>query len=648
MSLTLRPTHLCWICLFELKPGIEILPRDLAIDASFEREYQIDIEDVNRSIGRRCETCHRISRFVTRFSTGCRFWRWSYVFRWTEHHSAFPLQVTDGDGSYTSFIMFPVHEPSVVQDKRLEDSRYSSRLVTGGTFDETAFATVSQWLAICRTEHESCSRMPTFVPTRLLYIGTGDKNVIQLRENLHGHIKYGTLSYRWGSDNFKTQLEVKNHVQRLAEGIGLAGLPQLFRDVIYVFHRLGVAYLWIDSMCIIQDSTKDWQKEANLMADVYSNAEFTISATWCQNSGQSLFNSARAAADLEQEIGCNHGRQMAIRYCFPHPSNTIRHANPNDEAEFPLNLRGWVYQEQYLSRRTISFTRHEISWSCQDSLACQCGYFKFGVPNALNNPVYNAYKSKSWWEIIEEYSARQLSFESDRLPALAGIARQWHRQYGSAKLGQYICGLWEYGFRDNSVLMYCLLWQASRMQARSKVSSPSWSWASIREGVGYQKQSRLRLDGVDAVKTIEILDIVVDYIGSPFMGNVARAELMVSAMLIPATLYTLAKANEFDTSCRFKLCVNNQYAMFVPDYLLSDLQQEHNASPLCILLFWHATKEGRWLGSKIEAEGLVLRCVDDLEARYERVGYFWREYWADGAGVDTLLSAGAVQTLTLI
>lgn len=70
---------------------------------------------------------------------------------------------------------------------------------------------------------------------------------------------------------------------KLTVNIFLSDLPPLFQDAIIITRQLGLRYLWIDSLCIIQDSLRDWETEAAKMASIYQNSYVTISATDASN-----------------------------------------------------------------------------------------------------------------------------------------------------------------------------------------------------------------------------------------------------------------------------------------------------------------------------------------------------------------------------
>lgn len=127
-------------------------------------------------------------------------------------------------------------------------------------------------------------------PTRLVDIGTtSDRTAVKLIETAKEQLEgpYVTLSHCWGNARLVTQLVQDNKATFLAE---LPHLPRTFEDVLVATKQLGARYIWIDSLCIVQDDEADWAKESMLMASVYRNALCNIAATGAEDSQGGLFH----------------------------------------------------------------------------------------------------------------------------------------------------------------------------------------------------------------------------------------------------------------------------------------------------------------------------------------------------------------------
>jgi hypothetical protein len=244
------------------------------------------------------------------------------------------------------------------------------------------------------------------------------------------------------------------------KGIPWDALPATFQDAIDFTRRLGLQYIWIDSMCIIQDDAKDWDEQSSLMADIYQNAYVTLCATASSSDDGGLYLSTpqywtprtipvRKRDGMEYEIHIRH--QMAERHFSPYLDPARK------SKEFPLLTRAWTYQERLLSPRLVYFTAGEVMWECSKVSACEC--FEPGTnarpdyliresekrlyQKAIAKPGFQ-YTKMHWREIVSTYSALKLTFEKDKLPALSGVAKEMFR---SRPGDEYLAGLWK-----NSVL----------------------------------------------------------------------------------------------------------------------------------------------------------------------------------------------------
>jgi hypothetical protein len=127
------------------------------------------------------------------------------------------------------------------------------------------------------------------------------------------------------------------------DGILLHDLPRTFQDAIYITNFLRVRHIWIDSLCIIQDSKEDWQREAAKMADIYHQSYLTIAASWAPCGNVGLFKQTPV---------------LEVLGTIARPA--IRHIH-DDASHFPLMGRAWAYQERILSPRLLHFGPQEIA-----------------------------------------------------------------------------------------------------------------------------------------------------------------------------------------------------------------------------------------------------------------------------------------------
>jgi len=208
---------------------------------------------------------------------------------------------------------------------------------------------------------------PATQPTRLLQIGQPIAGKIRLLADLKQiktGFQYATLSHCWGSSNPLQLTSASFH--SLQQGITISELGQTFQDAIFIAQSLEIEFVWIDSLCILQDSEEDWLREAPLMSNVYKNARLNIATS--------------VAADTN--AGCFLDRDpFLIQPCTiqttwkDHENDTydLYYGNFWDESflKIPLMKRAWVVQELILAQRVLYITNAQFFWECCSLTACE-------------------------------------------------------------------------------------------------------------------------------------------------------------------------------------------------------------------------------------------------------------------------------------
>jgi hypothetical protein len=312
------------------------------------------------------------------------------------------------------------------------------------------------------------------------------------------------------------------------QGISWNILPQTFQDAITFSRRIGVRYIWIDSLCIIQDDSGDWERESAQMASIYANSFLTFVAAKAANSTEGCFAIVPEKERTHKITGVNSkgGRQCTI-YARP----AIRHAdNIEGEKLFPIASRAWCYQEQVLSPRLLHFHYCELKWECMEKTSCECSLAD-GIPHdkkehskALTQGSDIHSLNDRWRRMVRSYVELSLTYESDRLPALSGLAKQM----GSVRKGRYLAGLWEDSLFED------LMWwvtESNCPQARrpKEWRAPSWSWASIEGRILHRiypiKNTHCTIDEIEIITA-----------GQDPTGAMASGKLVVSGIILPAIL----------------------------------------------------------------------------------------------------------------
>jgi len=351
---------------------------------------------------------------------------------------------------------------------------------------------ISRWVEECSHQHPECNLpLSTPLPTRVIDLGIREPTdaPVKLYESKNEHAPYLALSHCWGG---QCPLTTERATLQLRKSeIEWHSIPNNFRDAIMLARKVfRLRYLWIDSLCIIQDDSSDWELEAGRMSDVYSNAFCTI-ATDCSGSSKEGFLSRQP---LDYSLWeSKDGGQVRARLKPHHNWDKPRHPliSPRSSRD-PLLTRAWTLQEHLLSRRVIHFTSSEPRFECRQSCACECSGGKLLTPaySSANAPMTITGPKTSlcnlWHRLVKEYSVRHLTFPSDKLPAISGLATRFQE----AGLGKYVAGLWVKNIIKDLIWTIDLGtdYRCNPDQELSSFRAPSWSWASIDYPVWYEEQ----------------------------------------------------------------------------------------------------------------------------------------------------------------
>jgi hypothetical protein len=353
---------------------------------------------------------------------------------------------------------------------------------TTSTGSPEVMAQIARWLQQCACAPPSTS---TFAPERLLDVDASRAGHVLVVKGsaVPGTSRYIALSHCWGttpSNLAGSSKLVQANIDRfMSSGIPLRDLPKTFSDAVSVARSLNVRYLWIDSLCIAQDSKEDWERNAAAMWEIYTNSYVTIAATASRDSSQGLFRT-RIAATVVPSI-------VRVPESHPQLDGGIYRCYDSDEwnecVEFAaLNKRGWVLQERLLSPRIIHFAETQVFFECWDLRASErlpSGIPARGRRSTLRDDLHRDVREKGidsliplWASVVWKYTSLQLSHDSDKIVAVSAISRQLMDSIPDS--GRYVYGLWEYSLAGQ------LCWSSSRDSVRcSDDRAPSWSWCSM-------------------------------------------------------------------------------------------------------------------------------------------------------------------------
>lgn len=348
------------------------------------------------------------------------------------------------------------------------------------------------WYEQC-LEHETCRNWKSqskVLPTRLVRINKPENadisaNLCETKDLLSG-VLYTTLSHCWGSGVVFKLLQ--SNLDDLRQDIPIKRLPKVFQDAMYISVEIGICYIWIDSLCIIQDSKdgEDWTHEARRMGDIYTYGEFNIAATGYEDGSSGLFSERKAPLRIYPAVSlkCVVRRKDGSKRSFDGIYVGFEKHEFNDQiAQGPLNDRACVAQERILAPAVLHFTPEHVWWECSRLVAnegfspCRddwehTRYNPAGAIRLLNTESNREDIYSFWRNFIHYYAGAKMTFEQDRFPGAAGIASV----IGELIDENLIAGIWE-GDLIRSLIMERHTTIASIPSAKL---APSWSWASFK------------------------------------------------------------------------------------------------------------------------------------------------------------------------
>jgi len=317
--------------------------------------------------------------------------------------------------------------------------------------------------------HDCCpGEMDFKLPTRILDLELCDGSKdLRLYEAQDKFGSYATLSHSWGTGPKPFRTKLASLDERLCR-IRLHDLPRSFQDAVKICRALGLKHLWIDSLCIIQDSEEDWASESSQMARIYKDCLMMIAFSGYENSHQPIL------CPRPHVNTCELGDNLKGVF-FQSNLRSGLHDDPQSNlgtSPCPLSRRGWAFQERLLAPRTLHYTAEQLIWECTKFSVSESGRWdsrqEYVIPARVNGESKNKYYSL-WRQLVQNYTLRDLTYPDDRFPALSGVASEIQKRIDDI----YIAGLW----RDD--LHRGLVWEVHRSGPAAKYRAPSWSWASI-------------------------------------------------------------------------------------------------------------------------------------------------------------------------
>ncbi|KAG4434257.1 hypothetical protein IFR05_010247 [Cadophora sp. M221] len=459
------------------------------------------------------------------------------------------------------------------------------------------------------------------LPSRVIEISDDS---IRLMETNGQCGQYIALSHCWG-DSRPLCLTTKATIDDNKLEIAGPSLPKTFQNTVQVCRELGIRYLWIDSICIIQDDKIDWMQESAKMAPVYHDSYLTICATSARSDDDGLWPSSLERAPIKKVIIQRQSQDFII---YARLKDDLRAVHPegkfNDkvrpirDALSPLMTRAWTFQERLISPRLLHFGYGELLWQCPELQTCECcaneessksWYMRSceherGLLRRALRGENDSMAASSWRWFVQDYSGLQLTFEKDALVALSGVAKMCLKKRPGDR---YLAGLWERSLiADLTWIPVSPLSNTDLRRRPASFRAPSWSWALIRRQVIFIHVT----DDIDRI-CARILRATSVPSGIDPTGEVASGSIVLVAPVEPARItrviaesfYVYSPHADHDVMFKFDSTAE------IDDQTISE-----GKPILCLRLQYNAKRPG------LSSIMLALVPVDNRPGVYRRVG----------------------------
>ncbi|EXK36623.1 hypothetical protein FOMG_09796 [Fusarium oxysporum f. sp. melonis 26406] len=500
------------------------------------------------------------------------------------------------------------------------------------------------------------------IPSRLLdisdYKTRGRIQLVQT-EKLP-RVKYAALSYCWGNADdaaYQPKTNSANLSERL-NGFCIDTMSPVVRDAVITCQALGMRYLWVDALCILQGKADvaDWDIESQKMTDIFRNAYITIcpsSSNSCREGflGQRLVHPGiRVKTPITSNaIFQNESREYSILPYFEHDKNTPSFINSHEFINSKWYSRAWVWQEVNFSARLVIFTPTFVFYRCPETLLCENGARK---ETAIIREGLGEYHSKRYQDAqpfaffrtcVEDISSKDISFESDRLAAVAGVAKQ----VSQATSSQYAAGLWVKDIYKDLIFERNLRSRNNRdkgglekyiesLKTRHSAIGPTWSWPGHRAGVCWDSNfssvdhETLQLNFADWRYECKHLVITTDKVGDNLFGQVSRGSLAVTTKMASLTEIAALHDGDDDELIRDML-ITPEYTSQVACGIKWnwDVDNEETSSHLADKILAMAFSSCLYGRSSIRNMYGLMVYPAEKEGEYYRVGSFEAESTAD-------------------
>ncbi|KAK0113949.1 hypothetical protein ONS96_014798 [Cadophora gregata f. sp. sojae] len=539
--------------------------------------------------------------------------------------------------------------PAPVWPKK-QEQKAENRIMDTASY--AAIPKIQKWIKTCSEEHKDCLvPLESQLPKRVLEISNRRAKLIVTNGKV---APYVALSHCWGPKPLIRLLD--SNIEEMQKNVPWNKLSKTFQDSITIAWKLGFRYIWIDALCILQDSRNDWEYHASKMAQVFAEAQLTISASksadgsggcfssreqdpWTlHSSGRQVWN-PMLWQPFHQEGRDREGciKKFSARLKIPHG------LHQNRQPKEPLLRRAWVFQEQILSSRNVHFASGELYFECKSFVACECsgwsarslsyqwetrwrkshavllGKHSLSIPEeALRkrrkdlpkpNPIpRKAAEFEAYRALIEAYTCLEITNPHDRLPALSGIT--------SGRKDIYLAGLWK------SILLESLHWyplsrsysSSGRIMAYrpNGYRAPTWSWASIESPIRFE-ETNFHWRNFTTRPIAQILEVQTVPEGLDPRGRVKDGVLKMQSPMTEATVHKIGIRSRIgpDSVNLLNIYLETDASALDPSLIVR--QDDRETATYVILKVYGIAGAGDGESGKKEVPGIFeLECLLDL------------------------------------
>lgn len=351
------------------------------------------------------------------------------------------------------------------------------------------FDMLRNWIHLCDEQHKICQNNEEAVAIpRFRLIDVEKMCIIHVSGSKRP--PFATLSYVWGTKPFLrlvqaniNDLEERGCLEKLT-------LPSTIRDAIGICAKLQIKYIWIDSLCIVQDDESDMLQVIDKMDSIYGESILTIVAASGLDAHSGIPGVRPGTRTIEQHALEIRGVELVDSVDTGQFRFQGRFEEPLWVSNTPWARRAWTFQEALVTRRSLFFTAEQVYWSCREGLLSEDTTEHFHINEYSSGERFDSvFSPQEYLKIATTFSTRRLTYEADIGRAYLGTQNYLDRKWGGHKFswglphgsfGSFM--MWERYPDEGRRMRHGTHPIRQRDGSIVKVQFPSWSWMGWTDG----------------------------------------------------------------------------------------------------------------------------------------------------------------------